>query len=408
MECWACPCGGNVVGPGEGIGMIRRWSGAAMACAVGLGSLFSEAAAQTVPLPPSVAITASEAGSLGFNMAGALAKAIADRHAVDVQVVPAGNDVARLGPLRKGRAQIAAMGIGAYFAQEGAFEFAVRGWGPQPLRLILAARNCSAISLGVAADIGVRGIADLRGRRVGVVIGAAGLNHSTLAILGFGGLSPADVQLVEFSSYGAMWKAMAEGGVDAAMGSSLSAPVQDAAASRRGLMFPPTPGADTQGWNRLQEIAPYFTPQTASCGGGLSPERAVELPGYPFPVFVTYASEPAERVQRLARAMLDGYEGYRAQAAVGASGPSAAQQALIWVVPFHDGAIEALRQAGVWTAEHDAHNRMLVRRQAMLAAAWADYAKSAERVTDSVVFLNGWMTARRAALLAAGLDPVLE
>ncbi|MBV1696095.1 MAG: TAXI family TRAP transporter solute-binding subunit [Hyphomicrobiales bacterium] len=387
--------------------MIGRWSGAALACAIGFGGLSSEAAAQTA-LPSAIAITASEAGSIAFSLAGTLGKAIADRHAVDVQVVPAGNDVARLAPLRKGRAQIAAMGIGAYFAQEGAFEFAARGWGPQPLRLILAARDCSAISLGVAADIGVRGIGDLRGRRVGVVIGSPGLNHSTLAILGFGGLSPADVKLVDFTSYGAMWKAMAEGGVDAAMGSSLSAPVQEAAASKRGLMFPPTPGADTEGWKRLQDIAPYFMPQTASCGGGLSPERAVELPGYPFPVFVAYANEPAERMRTFARAMIDGYEANRVQAGAGATGLALAQQALKWVIPFHEGAVEALRQTGMWTDQQEAHNRMLLRRQAALAVAWRDYIKASDRVTDAVLFLNGWMTARRAALLAEGLDPVLE
>jgi TRAP transporter TAXI family solute receptor len=378
-----------------------------MACAIGLSCLWSEATAQTA-LPSGIAITTSEAGSIAFALTGTLGKAISDRHAVDVQVVPAGNDVGRLGPLRKGRAQIAAMGIGAYFAQEGAFEFAARGWGPQPLRLILAARDCSAISLGVAADIGVRGIGDLRGRRVGVVIGSPGLNHSTLAILGFGGLSPADVQLVDFTSYGAMWKAMAEGGVDAAMGSSLSAPVQEAAASRRGLVFPPTPGADAEGWKRLQQTAPYFMPQTASCGGGLSPERAVELPGYPFPVFVSYASEPAERVRTVARAMFDGYEANRVRAGADANSPALAQQASMWVIPFHDGAVEALRQAGMWTDQQDAHNRMLLRRQTILAAAWSNYLKASERITNALLFLNGWMTARRAALVAAGLEPVLE
>ena len=61
-----------------------------------------------------------------------------DKHGTDVRVLPAGNDVARLAPLKAGRAQASAMGIGIYFAQEGVFEFAVKDWGPQPLRLMLS------------------------------------------------------------------------------------------------------------------------------------------------------------------------------------------------------------------------------------------------------------------------------
>ena len=50
-----------------------------------------------------------------------------------VRVLPAGNDVARLAPLKAGRAQASAMGIGVYFAQEDVFELATKEWGPQPL-----------------------------------------------------------------------------------------------------------------------------------------------------------------------------------------------------------------------------------------------------------------------------------
>ena len=79
-----------------------------------------------------------------------------------MRVLPAGNDVARLTPLRADRAQASAMGIGGYFAQESVFEFAVKEWGPQQLRLILSATDCNAISLGVAKDTGVKEVKDLQ------------------------------------------------------------------------------------------------------------------------------------------------------------------------------------------------------------------------------------------------------
>ena len=81
-----------------------------------------------------------------------------------MRVLPAGNDVARLAPLKANRAQASAMGIGTYFAQEGVFEFAVKEWGPQPLRLLLSVTDCNAISLGVAKDTGVKEIKDLQGQ----------------------------------------------------------------------------------------------------------------------------------------------------------------------------------------------------------------------------------------------------
>ena len=94
--------------------------------------------AQEVKLPTTLTFTAYDTGSSGFNIAVAVGKSLKDKNGTDVRVLPAGNDVARLAPLRAERAQASAMGIGSYFAQESVFEFAVKEWGPQPLRLILS------------------------------------------------------------------------------------------------------------------------------------------------------------------------------------------------------------------------------------------------------------------------------
>ena len=137
---------------------IARVSLAAAAAAIGFAAV-----AQDIKLPPTITLTAYDTGSSGFNMAVAIGKTMKDKQGTDVRVLPAGNDVARLAPLRGGRAQASAMGIGVYFAQEAVFEFAVKEWGPQALRLMLASGSCNAISLGVAADTGVKEVKDLRG-----------------------------------------------------------------------------------------------------------------------------------------------------------------------------------------------------------------------------------------------------
>lgn len=380
---------------------IARVSLAAAAAAIGFAAV-----AQDIKLPPTITLTAYDTGSSGFNMAVAIGKTMKDKQGTDVRVLPAGNDVARLAPLRGGRAQASAMGIGVYFAQEAVFEFAVKEWGPQALRLMLASGSCNAISLGVAADTGVKEVKDLRGKRIGLVVGSPALNQNALAVLAFGGLTQKDVKLVEFSSYGAMWKGMVNNEVDAAIASNISGQAKELEASPRGLVFPPTPHADSAGWARLNKLGPYYIPQKSTCGSGASKERPAELPNYPYPIFVAYASQSADVIHGVAKAMIVNYAAYK-DAAPGADGFELARQKLNWVLPYHDGAIKAMREAGFWKPEHDAHQQVMVKRQGVLADAWAGYLKT--NPPDAAdAFRKGWMAARAGALIKAGMEPIFE
>jgi len=374
------------------------WLGAA------LMALATGAAAQAIKLPGTLTMTAYDTGSSGFNIVVAVGKAMKDKHNTDVRVLPAGNDVARLAPLKGGRAQASAMGIGVYFAQEGVFEFAVKDWGPQPLRLILASSDCNAISLGVAKDTGVKQIKDLKGKRVGVVVGSAALNQNAFAILAFGGLGKNDVKLVEFSSFGAMWKGILNNEVDAAIASTISGQAKEAEASPRGLHYPPTPAADKAGWQRLHEIGPYYAPQKATCGVGVSAQNPVELPNYPYPIFTAYASQSADLVHGIAKSMIDNYAAYK-DGAPGAAGLELKRQNLTWVLPYHEGTVRAFREAGVWQPEHEAHNQKALKRQETLAAAWSAFLKT-NPPEDREALRKAWMTVRNTALQKAGFETI--
>src|SRR5690349_15616000 len=143
--------------------MIHRIVALASAALAGAVLLTAPAAyAQVVKLPPTLTFTAYDTGTAGFNIAVAVGKMMKDKYGTDVRVLPAGNDVARLAPLRAGRAVASAMGSGTYFAQEGVFEFGAREWGPQALRVLLSSVDCNAGSLGVARDTGVTEIKQLR------------------------------------------------------------------------------------------------------------------------------------------------------------------------------------------------------------------------------------------------------
>jgi len=381
---------------------------AALASIVATASLLAAPAAraQDVKLPPTLTFTAYDTGTAGFNIAVAVGKMMKDKYGTDVRVLPAGNDVARLAPLRAGRAVASAMGSGTYFAQEGVFEFGAREWGPQPLQLVLSSVDCNAGSLGVARDTGVTEIKQLKGKRVGFVVGSPALNQNALAILAFGGLKQSDVKIVEFASYGAMWKGLINNDTDAAFATTITGPAKEAETSPRGIIWPPLHHADKAGWERVQKVGSFFFPHVATCGAGISPEKPIELGNYPYPIFVVYGSQPADQVYALTKAMITGYDSYK-DSAPGAGGLAPARQTKNWAVPVHPGAVKALKEAGAWTDDQEAHNNALFNRQKVLTSAWADYTKSSPP-SDDKQFLSGWMDARAAALKKAGMPNGFE
>src|SRR3954449_3530373 len=331
--------------------------------------------AQDVKLPPTMTFTAYDTGTAGFNIAVAVGKMMKDKYGTDLRVLPAGNDVARLAPLRAGRAMSSAMGSGTYFAQEGVFEFGAREWGPQPLQLVLSSVDCNAGSLGVARDTGVTEIKQLKGKRGGFVVGSPALNQNALAILAFGGLKQSDVKIVEFASYGAMWKGLINNDTDAAFATTITGPAKEAETSPRGIIWPPLHHNDKEGWERVRKVGSFFFPHVATCGAGISKEKPIELGNYPYPIFVVYGSQSADQVYAVTKAMITGYDSYK-DAAPGAGGLAPDRQTKNWVVPVHPGAVKALKEAGAWSDDQEAHNNALLKRQAVLTAAWADYTKS--------------------------------
>jgi TRAP transporter TAXI family solute receptor len=241
---------------------------------------------------------------------------------------------------------------------------------------------------------------------VGMVVGAPSLNQNAFAVLAFGNLTRNDVKLVEFSSYGAMWKGILNNEVDAAIASTISGQAREAEASPRGLYYPPTPAADKAGWERLRRSGPYYAPHKATCGVGLSKENPAELPNYPYPIVTAYASQSAELVHGIVAGMIATYPAYK-DAAPGADGFELSRQDLTWVLPYHEGTVRAFKEAGVWKAEHEAHNQALLKRQQVLAEAWNAYLKT-NPADDKAAFSKGWLAARAAALRKASLPTVFD
>ncbi|WP_375688533.1 TAXI family TRAP transporter solute-binding subunit [Pseudooceanicola sp. LIPI14-2-Ac024] len=376
-------------------------------CAIALAA---PAVAQEVKLPGQISWTAYDLGSAGYNQAVAIGSVLKSQYGTNLRVLPGKNDIARSEPLRQGKVDYSATGIGGtYMAQEGAFEYGAENWGPQAVRVLLANQGPIGLSVGVTRaacekvgkpDCEGFTYADLKGLRVGEVRGAPALNVAMEAYLAYGGLTWDDVEVVEFGGYGDSWKALGSGQSDAAFAATNSGFSYEQETNPNGLFWPPIDANDTAAIERMQSVAPYFAPGHANVGAGLDGTDGIETAKYPYPILITMADKDAEEVYNLVKAMVEHFDEYDGDAP-GIGGWALDLQNMSFVAPYHDGAIKYFKEAGVWTDEAQAHNDDLIARQEALAKAWEEL--KAEGPSD---WAEAWAAKRKEALEAGGFKVV--
>lgn len=377
----------------------------------GLVFAASQVGAQEVSLPSQVTWTAYGTGSAGYNQSVAIGAALQEAANVNLRVLPGKNDIARTEPLRQGKVQFSANGVGGSFmAQEGVFQFGAKNWGPQPVR-VLAANNGGTVglSLAVAAEACEKvgkpkcegfTYADLKGLRVSLVKGAPSLNVNNEAYLAYGGLTWDDVETVEFGGFGDSWKGMIDGSTDAAFASTNSGRAYEAASSPRGVYWPPIDPNNTEGLARMAAIAPFFSPMTATVGAAIDGTPGTPTAGYAYPVLMTYEVQDEDLTYNMTKAMHVFFDAYKGKAP-GINGWALDKQDFQWVAPYHDGAIRYYKEIGKWTDADQAHNDNLIARQAALMKAWEELkAENPDNWEDA------WATKRREALKAGGFAVV--
>lgn len=359
----------------------------------------------TIGLPPTLSWSAYDVGSGGYNQAVAIGNALKQTYGVNLRVLPGKNDVSRTLPLREGKVQFSANGVGgSYMAQEGFYDFGAKQWGPQAVRALMLNNSDQVLTAVAAGNAGVNTPADMKGKRVAWVIGAPSLNQNITAILAFANLTWNDVQKVEFGGFGAAMDGVANNQADVAFTSSISGKAYALEKSPRGIVYPVMPADDKAGWARLQAIAPFFMPALGTEGAGISAAKPAVSAAYPYPVLMTYANQDAKLVKAVMTAMVDTFDGYKS-AAPGNAGWAMDRQNLSWVIPYHEGAVEYFKTKGVWTPDHQKNNDMLIKRQQVLADAWK--AVMARQHADDDAFKQDWMKTRADALTKAGMDPVM-
>jgi len=255
----------------------------------------------------------------------------------------------------------------------------------------------------VAADAGVKTMADLKGKRVTWIVGSPALNHNIASGLAFAGLTWDDVVKVETPGFTAAWQAIINNQADASFSSTVSGTVKKLEASPRGLYWIPMPHSDKAGWARVKKIAPYTSPHMATIGAGISKEHPQEGAAYPYPVLITTDKGDPDLVYNLVKALDIYYDDYK-DAVAGINGWALSKQVFDWATPFHEAAVKYFKEKGVWTDAYQKHNDALIKRQDILAATWK--AVKAKNISDKKKFEEEWLKERRAALEKAGMDPV--
>jgi len=376
--------------------MIRRRDVLAGASAAVLATGTAKA-----KLPDTSIWTAYDLGSSGYAEASGIADAIMKKHPLRVRIVPSGTSIGRLLPLRQGRANYGFLANELYFSAEATYDFAVPSWGPQDVRVVLARPASNAIA--VAADTGVKTVADLKGKRIGYVRGNPSVNIKTDAYLAFAGLTRDDIQVVWFGSYGALKTAVLNNQIDGYGSVTTSANMREIEASPRGLVWPQYPASDTEGWKRIRAVADFFEPYNETVGAGISKEKPVELVGYRYPIISCYANTNADEVYALTKAvhesmdLIRGITGSAGNWAPEMSGKPPAD------APWHEGSVRYLKEKGIWTASHQDWNDKRLARLRMVQAGWEDAKKSFTGSGDEA-WLKHWEAHRVEKL---GLTPAL-
>lgn len=313
-------------------------------------------------MPSQMTWSVYEVGASGYAEMSAVANMITDVYGTNIRMLPSATGVGRMIPLRNGMASIAKLGDESQFAFEGVQEFSSPNWGPQDLRAIWS--PITHYGLGVKANEGIEKIEDLKGKRVPYFPGNSSVNVKTEALLAFGGLTWEDVEVVELTAYSGQAEALLQGRIDVVSGiPSASAFVE--AESKEGIEWLVMDPDYKEGWDRVEEVAPYLFSEIRDDGAGM--DGNTPLLGYGYSI-VSYADQ--ENVKGVIRAIDENIEQLKSTLSTGQY--YALEKVLTEPIgiPFHDETIEYFKEKGLWDEEKQAKNDALIERSKRLREAW--------------------------------------
>lgn len=329
-----------------------------------------------IQLPKNMVWSCYDVGSTGYVQASAVANAFLKQYDIRVRLIPSGTSIGRLTPLVNKRASVAFLANEAFFASEGSYDFANYGWGPQDLRAVIG--KPTSFPLITTKTGGIKEVAQLKGKRVSWVVGNPSLNVKMTAIMAFASLTWDDVQRVDFPSYADSLKALIQGNVDAAVGSTTASILYELDSSARGVYYPQLPPEDEEGWRRLRRYIPFGFPYQETVGAGVNKDDSLWLLGYRYPIVTVMEDADPDFVLNLIQAIDETYPLYKDAAASMPDWDLKLSGTTPVDVPFHPGAILYLKKKGIWTEEHQTWNDNRIEILKQIGTLWEEAIKSAK------------------------------
>ena len=359
-----------------------------LATAAGLFSI-APAMAGDIKLPNQISWTAYGTTSSGYAQSIGIGQMLKKNYGTGLRVIPGKNDVSRMVPLRAGQSPLCACGVAAYMAAEGSHMFGTKKWGPMRLYSLFNNIGDAGFQLVTAGDANIKTPADFKGKRVTYIKGAPALNLNAAGVLAFGGLTWDDVEKVVVPGWKQSAEAVINGQADAAFGSTVSGAYNKLAASPRGLFWTTFPHADKEAWKRSIDVAPWRAPSMIKLAIDGEKNTSGKLPyegsTQPYPIFVSTSDASDDLAYGLTKAVMENYDQIK-DSGPSMSGYKLDRQNLKWVFPIHPGAIKYYKEKGLWTAKVEAHNKSMLKRQDVLAAAWKGY-MGANKDKDDAAFV---------------------
>ena len=307
-----------------------------------------------------------------------ISEKIAPELGVKIRLIP-GNDAERVNLMRSGRAHLGSMAADNYWATMGLANYARLALGPQPLRMIWPGLPYGAGSTGLATKVsGIKTPYDVKGKRAGIVIGAAWSEKGIGAILAFGNLTWDDIEVYKVSSTGACYKALASGKVDFTCLAATAPGTYEAEASPTGVTVMRFPHEDTEAWARLNKWMPYWLKMYSTRGATIKKGEKIPTPIYPYPITNTMANQSDDLVYAISKAI---YKQMDAIAAAYSSNEAMRPERIIpeasIMAPFHPGAIKLFKEIGVWTDAHEKKNNQRLAHLEKVNKRWETYTEEA-------------------------------
>jgi len=344
-------------------------------------------------LPDFISFASYDVGSATFAQVAGLCEGIMNVTGLKTRQIVSGTDFGRMIPVRSGQVNFfLGSSNGVELASVGRSPFNTSDWGPQACKQVWSCLSSGGIGVYVPDNSDIQTIADLAGKRVTYITGNDAANLVGEAILAYAGLTWDDVEKVICSGVSDAYAALSEGRSDCYWGGATASTLfeMDQTMGLRLVEFDPE---DEESWDRLKAFAPTYYCKTGTVGVDMSEENPKTVLGFVAPVIMTYENVCSEDLAyALTKAIDISYDAYK-DMNVELIGYKA-ELALVpeaMVVPFHEGSIKYLKEAGYWTDELQAKQDVLLAKEAAMQELWSDaLVKASEQKIKSADFSAFW------------------